>query len=233
LKKKKLIDVVAIIPARSGSKGIKNKNIKKIKNKPLIAWAIDICKKSKKIDYFFLLTDSLYYKKLAIKYGGNVPFHRPKSISKSSSTDLDFVKYSLKKLSEININPRILVNIRPTTPIRKHHVIDEAIKKFLKKINQYSALRSVEEMSETSYKTLIIENNIAKPIIRKYTMDEVNLSRQSFKKTYLPNGYIDIYKIDNIKKTKTLYGKKVLAFKTERTIEIDTNFDLKIAKKLV
>ena len=88
-------------------------------------------------------------------------------------------------------------------------------------------------MSETSYKTLIIDKNIAKPILGKYTMDEINLPRQSFKKTYKPNGYIDIYKVENLKKTKTLYGKKVLAFKTERTIEIDSMYDLNLARKLV
>ena len=101
---KKNYKVVAVIPARSGSKGIKDKNIQKIKNKPLIAWAIETCKLSKKIDFFFVLTDSLKYKKIAKKHGAPVPFARPKSISKNTSTDLEFVKYSIKKLAEKNIS---------------------------------------------------------------------------------------------------------------------------------
>ena len=230
---KKKIETVAIIPARSGSKGIKNKNIQKIRNKPLLAWAIDACKKSKKIDYFFVLTDSSVYKKIAIKYGSNVPFKRPKSISKDSSTDIEFVKYSIKKLAELKIYPKIILNIRPTTPFRDYKIIDKAITIFKKNYKKYSSLRSVEEMSETSFKTLIIENKVAKPAMKKYSMDQINSSRQSFKKTYIANGYIDIYKTEYIINNKKLYGHKSLAFQTKRTIEIDDLYDLKLARRII
>jgi CMP-N,N'-diacetyllegionaminic acid synthase len=229
--KKKPIEVVAIIPARSGSKGIKNKNIQKIKNKPLLAWAIEVCKKSKKIDYFFVLTDSSNYKMIAKKYGAFSPFERPKSISKDTSTDIEFVKYSIKKLSEINIYPKIIVNLRPTTPFRNYKIVDKAIKIFLKKMNEYSSLRSVEEMPETALKTLFVEEGVAKPIIKNYTMEDISKPRQNFQKTYSANGYLDIYKVDIVKK-KSLYGNKVLAYETERTTEIDSPYDLKIARKL-
>jgi len=86
-------------------------------------------------------------------------------------------------------------------------------------------------MPETSFKTVIVENKIAKPIIKKYTMDKINSPRQKFKKTYSPNGYIDIYKTQNIIKNKNLYGKKTLAFLTRRTIEIDDLYDLELARK--
>ena len=230
--KKKNITTVAIIPARSGSKGIKNKNIQKIKNKPLLAWSIDVCKKSKKIDYFFVLTDSTIYKNIAEKYGSKVPFDRPKSISKDSSTDIEFVEYSLKKLFKLNIYPKIIINIRPTTPFRDYKVIDRAITYFKKNFKNYSSLRSVEEMSETSYKNLIIKNKILKPIIKDFTMDKIDSPRQNFKKTFFANGYIDIYKTDYVLKNKKLYGNKSLAFPTKRTIEIDDLFDLKLARKI-
>lgn len=229
--KNKEITTVAIIPARSGSKNIINKNIKKIKNKPLLVWAIETCKMSKKIDYFFVLTDSNSYKHLAEKNGAKVPFKRPKSISRDSSNDLEFVEYSIKKLAEIKIYPKIIVNIRPTTPFRDYKVIDRAINNFIKNYKHYSSLRSIEEMPETSFKTVILENKIAKPIIKKYTMDQINSPRQKFKKTYSPNGYIDIYKTENIVKNKNLYGKKSLAFLTKRTIEIDDLYDLELARK--
>lgn len=227
----KKIETVAIIPARSGSKGIKNKNIKKIKKKPLLVWAIDACKKSKEIDYFFVLTDSKKYKHIATKHGADVPFDRPKSISNANSTDLMFVKYSLKKLSEFNINPKLIVNIRPTTPFRDYKIIDSAIR-FLKKKTIYSSLRSVEEMSETALKTLFVNNGVAKPIIKNFSMDKIGSPRQKFKKTYSANGYVDIYKVQTVKNKNSLYGKKVFAFLTNKTIEIDSIEDLKIARKL-
>ena len=230
---KKNIKVVAIIPARSGSRSVKNKNIQKIKNKPLLGWAIETCKKSKEIDYFFVLTDSDYYKRIAIKYGANVPFNRPKSISTNTSSDIEFIEYSIKKLQNLKIYPKLIVNMRPTTPFRNYKKIDRAIKFFLKNIKTYTSLRSVEEMSESSFKTVIVKNKIAKPILQKYTMDEINLPRQGFKKTYLPNGYIDIYKTQHIKKNRNLYGKKVSAFITDKTIEIDTKYDLQLAKRII
>ncbi len=230
---KKNFKVVAIIPARSGSKGIKNKNIQKIKNKPLLGWAIETCKLSKKIDYFFVLTDSLKYKKIAKKYGAPVPFERPKSISKDTSTDLEFVKYSIKKLSKKNINPTLIVNIRPTTPFRSYKIVDKAISTFVKKIKNYSSLRSVEEMPETALKSLFVEKDIAKSIIKKKTMDDINLPRQKFKKTYYANGYVDIYKTSIVKNKNKLYGNKVIAFHTDRTIEIDSSFDLNLARKIL
>tara|TARA_Y100000389_G_C17415794_1_gene493617 strand:+ start:568 stop:1263 length:696 start_codon:yes stop_codon:yes gene_type:complete len=225
------IKTVAIIPARSGSKGIKNKNIQKINNKHLLGWAIETCKLSKEIDYFFVLTDSSKYKNIAKKYGALAPFIRPKSISKDNSTDLEFVKYSIKKLSEININPKIIINIRPTTPFRSHKVVDNAINIFLKKIKKYTSLRSVEEMPETALKTLFVKNKLAKPIMKNLNMEEINLPRQNFQKTYSANGYVDIYKVETIKKN-ILYGNKVFAYQTERTIEIDTKYDLQIARKI-
>lgn len=123
--------------------------------------------------------------------------------------------------------------MRPTTPFRNYKKIDRAIKFFLKNIKTYSSLRSVEEMSESSFKTVIVKNKIAKPILQKYTMDEINLPRQGFKKTYLPNGYIDIYKTQHIKKNRNLYGRKVSAFITDKTIEIDTKYDLQLAKRII
>jgi CMP-N,N'-diacetyllegionaminic acid synthase len=230
---KKKINVVAIIPARSGSKGVKNKNIQKIKNKPLLAWTIDTCKKSKKIDYFFVLTDSKTYAKVARKYGAQVPFDRPKSISQDNSTDMEFVKYSLLKLSEMNIYPTIIINLRPTTPFRNSRIIDKAIENFKKNFEKNTSLRSVEEMSETSLKSVFVKNGMLKPLYKKYSMDDINSSRQKFKKTYFPNGYIDIYKVSNIQKKKTLLGNRVLAFYTERTIEIDSYYDLKLARKMI
>ena len=88
--------------------------------------------------------------------------------------------------------------MRLTTPFRNYKKIDEH--QAFKNIKTYSSLRSVEEMSESSFKTVIVKNKIMKPILQKYTMDEINLPRQGFKKTYLPNGYIDIYKTQHIKK---------------------------------
>ena len=108
-------------------------------------------------------------------------------------------------------------------------MIDKAINIFSKNIKKYTSLRSVEEMSETALKSLFVEKNIAKSIIRNNSMDDINFPRQKFKKTYYANGYVDIYKTSLVKNKNKLYGNKVMRF-TDRTIEIDSVFDLNLAE---
>ena len=85
--------ILAIIPARSGSKSIKNKNIIPYKGKPLLAHSILSAKNSSNVDKVIVSTDSIYYKKVAESYGADVPFLRPKKISSSKSLDIDYIKH--------------------------------------------------------------------------------------------------------------------------------------------
>ena len=212
-------DVIALIPARSGSKSIKNKNIKLLGGKPLIAWSIESCKKSKFIKNIVVSTDSKIYANIAVKYGATHIIYRPKKISLDNSTDYQLFKHAIKSLNFLSY--KYIAHIRPTTPIREKGIIDKAILSFKKK--NCSSLRSVHEMPESAYKTFEIKKNMLKPICGfKQSLDYFSLPRQNFKKTYAANGVIDIYKKDHIIKKKELYGKKSLAFKTPFTYEIDT-----------
>ncbi|MDA9658357.1 acylneuraminate cytidylyltransferase family protein [Candidatus Pelagibacter sp.] len=210
--------VIAIIPARSGSKGIKNKNIKIFKKKPLIYWSIKSCIESKIIKKIYVSTDSKKYAKISIDSGADKIIMRPKKISKDKSTDLEFITHAMKNIS---INYDIIAHIRPTTPLRKKGLIDLAIKKFIKSKN--NSLRTVNEMSETAYKTFEIRDNLLKGICNSSkTLDDLNAPRQFFKKTYSANGVVDLYKKDFVLKNKKLFGKKSMAFVTDFTNEIDT-----------
>tara|TARA_B100001013_G_C24509598_1_gene402455 strand:+ start:27 stop:767 length:741 start_codon:yes stop_codon:yes gene_type:complete len=221
--------IIAIIPARSGSKGLKNKNIKFLGGHPLLAWSIELCKKIKLIDYFLVSTDSKKYAKIALKYKSPIPFLRPKKISKKFSTDYALINHALSELSRIKINPEIIVYIRPTTPLRNPKQINEAIKAFMRNKYKMHSLRSVHEMSETAYKSYEISNKkLLKPILKKIKfLDKVNLPRQNFKKTYVANGIVDIFSSYFIKKNKMLYGSKVMPFITSPTTEVDNINDFK------
>lgn len=221
--------IVAVIPARSGSKGLINKNIKLLNGHPLLAWSVAICKKAKLIDYVLVSTDSKKYAKIAKKYKAQVPFLRPENISRDFSTDYEFIDHALNKLSQLKINPEIIVHIRPTTPLRDPKQIDKAIKCFIRNKNRATALRSVHEMSETAYKAFeISKKELLKPILKKIKfLDKVNEPRQKFKKTYVANGIIDIYSVSFIKKKKMLLGSKVIPFITSPTTEVDNINDFK------
>ena len=221
-------EVLAIIPARSGSKGILDKNIKKLGNHSLLGWAIQSCKKAKLIDRVLVSTDSLEYSKLAIEYGAEVPFIRPENISADNSTDYDFIKHLLDWLKENGGEPKYIIHIRPTTPLRNPKLIDEALVIFKKSV-EATSLRSVHEMSESAYKTFEFNNNgyLKSLGLINNSIDFLNKPRQSFPKTYQANGYVDILSVSYIRLSKKLHGNRVLPFITPYVHEVDTLNDFK------
>ncbi len=112
--------------------------------------------------------------------------------------------------------------MRPTTPLRKLQTMKKILNFFIKNIKKYDSLRSVQKMSESSFKSFIIENkNKLTPILKNdKKLDYFNKPRQFFKDTFFPNGYMDIYKTKNLN-SKSLYGKTTAAYITENIVEID------------
>ena len=222
--------VWALVPARSGSKRLKNKNLKKIKNLSLVARAVIVCKKSNKIDRVFLSTDSKKIRKEGLKYGAEAPFLRSKKNSRDTSNDFNVLKEFLQKTYRIEkMIPKYLIFIRPTTPIRKSKVINSAIKKF-RNLKNYDSLVSVHEMNEPIHKKFFIINKKLKPIVKSMTIDHANNPRQNFKKSYTANGYLDIIKTQNVLLKKTYLGKNCYPFITQNSIDIDDQNDFEIAK---
>lgn len=230
LKKK----IIAIVPARSGSKGIRDKNLKKISKFSLLNWTIKAALKSKRIKDVYVSTDSKEYAEKSIGYGAKVPFLRPKNISKDNSIDLELFIHAVNEIIKIDKKIKYVVHLRPTTPFRDPKILDRAIQAFEKNKNFHS-LRSVQEMSESAIKSVVLikKNQIVPIKKKKNNLDYYNKPRQIFEKTYIYNGYIDVYKIDFIRKKKLLLGKKVFAFKTPNTLEIDSINDLQMCRMLI
>lgn len=219
-------DLVAIIPARSGSKGVPNKNINLISGRPLLAYSIAVARLVKKIERIFVSTDSEYYARIAQKYGAETPFLRPAELSDDRSTDYDVIKHALDWiLANEGYQPKYLVYLRPTSPLRDATYIEAAIERINKNDNATS-LRSVHEMSETSYKTLEIEGSYLKCICTgAFDIESANQPRQTYPRTYHPNGYVDIVKSSYVIKNKRAFGDKVIALVTPPIVEIDTMDD--------
>lgn len=226
--------IYALIPARSGSKGVPHKNIRKLGGHSLIEWAIKSCKKSSLIDDIYISTDSLLYCEEAIKYGAKAPFLRPKEISNDLSTDYEMFIHALNWFNVHLEEPDLFIHIRPTTPLRDHKVIDKAITFFLKNPDSTS-LRSVHEMSESAYKTFeISKQSKLVPIFgNRFEKDMVNQPRQSFPKTFVANGYVDIISPKLVRKYKSLHGKNILPFITPTTHEIDNEHDFNYLNFLI
>tara|TARA_B100002051_G_C16736043_1_gene641257 strand:- start:2530 stop:3249 length:720 start_codon:yes stop_codon:yes gene_type:complete len=222
----------ALIPARSGSKTIKNKNIKKIDNKPLIYYSLNFAKNIKFFDKIIFSSDSNKYLKMASKYGKFYLHKRNKFSSSDSATDYDIFRNFLadhRKVSDVL--PKYFAHLRPTTPVRSKQTVVKALKNFKKNSKKYSSLRSISLMSETSFKSLRIVNKKLCSIINKdYDMDLYNNPQGFFPKTYVANGIIDIYLTKNIIKGYLL-GKKVYPFVVkDLNSDIDSLQDFKFVE---
>ena len=221
--------ILAIIPARSGSKSIKDKNIVSYKGKPLLAHSVLVAKKSSKIDRIIVSTNSKKYKKIAEAYGAEVPFLRPNKISTSKSLDAEFIKHCCFFLIKNNYIPDVVVLLRPTTPNRDIKVIDKGINYFLKNLKKYDSMRSVSIFNQPPQKMFQIKKNSLIGFFNNFYRGEYHSKpRQEFPITYLPNGYIDAFKTDYFikKKNNELFGK-MLPFITKETLDIDEKRDFK------
>lgn len=230
--------IVCIIPARSGSKGIKHKNIKNFKNKPLLAWSIEQAKHCNYKMRIIVSTDSKEYKNIALKNGAEVPFLRPKEISQDKSVDIELIQHAINFLEENEkYKPDIILQLRPTQPLRKVEDINNCLKIFIENFDKYDSLRTVVEFEKSPFKMYTINedktnllplfdniNNIKEPF---------NQCRQFLPKTYLHNGYIDIIKT-SILKDNTISGKKIYPYIMDKndTIDIDNSNDWEKATKI-
>ena len=217
-------DIVALIPARSGSKGVPNKNIRLLSGVPLIAYSIAVALKSDLIDRVIVSTDSEEYAQISRGYGAEVPFLRPMDISGDTATDTQWINHAIEwfKQSEGYV-PRYLVHLRPTTPLRDPSVVDDALRSFVgDDDNEYTALLSVHKMAESSYKTFEMEGGKLKCLCNKgFDIESTNLARQSFPLTYNANGYVDVIRSELVQSCGKVHGDRVKAYITETTYEVD------------
>ena len=218
--------VYSLIPARSGSKGVPDKNIKNLAGYPLIAYSITASRKARCINRTVVSTDSRKYAEIASSFGAEVPFMRPAELSGDKSTDIEcllhFLDYFQKNEKGI---PEYVVHLRPTTPVREVAIIEKAVA-LIVSMPDATALRSVHELPETAYKCLEIVNGRLKPMgTDSFDMDVANLPRQFFPPTYSANGYVDIIKIESFLKTGKIHGSHVIPLLTPVTREVDTTED--------
>ena len=224
--------ILCLIPARSGSKGLKDKNIRDFKGKPLIAHSI---LQAKECDFgesmrIIVTTDSKKYAEVAKKYGAEVPFIRPADISQDMSTDLEFMKHAVHWLKENeNYEADIILQLRPTQPLRKVEDINKTLSIFIENYANFDSLRTVIEFEKSPYKMYRINNNVLEPLftsVDDITNEPYNQCRQKLPTTYLHNGYIDILKTSILQEDK-ISGSKIFPYIMNKkdTIDIDTEED--------
>ena len=212
-------EIIAIIPARSGSKSLVNKNIKELHGHPLIAYSIAVAKLSKKIDRVIVSTNSKEYAKIAKQYGAEVPFMRPNKFSTDVATDKDFLVHAMNWFEENEgYSPEYWVHLRPTTPLRSFEEIDKAIEIITQDKNATS-LRSGHKAPESPLKWFLKEKKYFRGLVSD---EDYNLPKEAFDQIYIPDGFVDIVRSSFVMKNTKIHGDKMIGFESPVCSEVDS-----------
>ncbi len=225
-------NILGLIPARVGSKGLPGKNIKLLSGKPLIAWTIEHALKSKYLDRIVVSTDDKEIAEVSRKYGAEIPFIRPKELAEDNAKGIDVVLHAIDWFRK-NDNRKqydLLMLLQPTSPLRKSEDIDKAIELlFLKEAKAIVSICEVDH--HPLWANTLPEDGCMKDFIRKETM---NKNRQELPVYYRLNGAIYLAYCNYVKQYKSFMGKDTFAYKMpkERSIDIDDKIDFKLAEIL-
>ena len=230
--------ILAIIPARGGSKKIPKKNIKLLAGKPLIAYTIEEALKSKHITRISVSTDDENIAKIARDFGAEAPFLRPSELAKDHVTDLPVFQHCLNWLRENeNYIPDIIVHLRPTAPLRKIHHIDSGIELLLKS-PEADSVRSVTSVGQHPLKMWKIENNKLIPFISEKSSgikESYNMPRQKLPKAYIQNGSVDVLWTNTILEKNSMSGDIIVPLVMEEleSVNIDSEIDFLLAELIM
>lgn len=221
---------LAIIPARKGSKGVKDKNIKLLKGKPLMAHTIQAAIDSEMFDRIIVSTDSEYYASIARKYGSDVPFLRDTANSSDNASSWDVVKEVLSKLKNVGQTFDSFALLQPTSPLRDGSDIKKAYKVLKQKYAE--SIVSVCEMEHSPLWSNVLPQDHS---LAHFIRQEGEKKRQDLEKYYRLNGAIYIATVNSFLEKNTVYGEKSFAYimETSKSVDIDTELDFIIAEAIM
>lgn len=222
------MSVLALIPARGGSKGIPGKNIMEILGRPMIAYSIRQAHQSEEIDRVVVSTDHEETAEIAAEWGAEVPFLRPAEYARDDSPDLDVFRHALEWLrDEEGYEPEAVVHLRPPGPARRVSVIDQAVR-LLRSDPHADAVRSIEVASQTPFKMWFMGSDgyLTPALTREGEPDSQSVPRQSLPLAYWQNGYVDVIRPRAVLEAGSMWGRRVLPLEVEAHVELDYPEDI-------
>ena len=233
-----MTEILALIPARGGSKGIPRKNIRTFAGYPLVAWSIAAGLQAKSVSRVIVSTDDEEIAAVAREYGAETPFMRPRELAQDRTTDLPVFQHALKCLEDIEAyKPRIVVQLRPTSPIRPMDCVDGAVRILVEHADADS-VRGVVPAGQNPHKMWRF-NGYEKPMKPLLEVEGItepyNAPRQTLPPTYWQTGHIDVIRASTITGKQSLTGNVVypLVIDPRYTVDIDTPADWEKYEALV
>lgn len=223
--------ILAIIPARGGSKGVPRKNIKEICGKPLISYTIEAAKRSKYIDRVIVSTDDIEIETVSKNYGAEVPFLRPNELAGDNSPTIDCVIDVIKRLKiDEGYFPDYIALLQCTSPLRDENHINEAVEELMN--SKMDGIVSINEVENNPYWTNVINNGRL-----EYFLEEGKkiTRRQDLPKIYAMNGAIYIISTEVLIKEKTFEPDNICGYimNSTESVDIDELLDFKIAELIM
>jgi N-acylneuraminate cytidylyltransferase len=216
--------VLAIIPARGGSKGLPRKNVLPLLNHPLISYSIEAALQCPLIDRTIVSTDSEEIARVALQYKAEVPFMRPVEFAKDQSTDIEVFVHALEWLGEHEgYHPEIIVQLRPTSPVRFLIDVEKCINALIASPDADS-LRVVTPAPITPYKMWVVSNDSQpmQPLLHlEHVKEPFNEPRQRLPQVYWQTGTLDVIRSKTILEKKSMTGGKILPYIIENTFAVD------------
>jgi len=221
--------ILAVIPARGGSKRIPGKNIRNLMGKPLIAYSIQAAAKSKYVDRVVVSTDDKEIAGVSKNWGAQV-IDRPSQLATDASKTIDAILHALSTLKKENYVPQIVILLQPTSPLRTNFDIDNAIEIFQK--NKCDSVISVLG-AERSLNWLMRRKSPY--LVPASTKTNFEKESQNLPELYLPNGAIYVLSASKIIKEKKIYLSKILPYimPKEKSIDIDEEPDFKLIEDIL
>ncbi len=219
---------LAFIPARAGSKGVKDKNIKELAGKPLIAYTIEEAVRSNIFEDIIVSTDSTKIAEVARLYGANVPFLRPKELALDDSPTMDAIFHCLDYMINNGKKYDIIMLLQPTSPLRQWYHIKEAYELFNEK--QADFVVSLCECEHSPLWTNTIDEDLR---IDNFIRQEVkNVRRQDLATYYRLNGAVYVAKVDKLLEEKSFFGRNSYAYIMNKysSVDIDSIEDFEFAE---
>jgi N-acylneuraminate cytidylyltransferase len=229
-------EVLAIVQARGGSKGIHRKNLQLLGKHPLVAYSIASGLASKVVTRLIVSTDDEEIAKVSKQYGAEVPFLRPSELATDDALDFSLFEHALQWLETYeNYRPQVLVQLRPTTPLLPRGLIDKAVGLLLDD-PKADCVRGITKSSQNPYKMWRMEENgYLVPLMESEFNEPYNMPRQKLPITYWQTGHIDVIRYETIINKRSLTGHWIRPILVEQQycISIDTPHDLYLANLIL
>jgi CMP-N-acetylneuraminic acid synthetase len=223
------LEVLAIIPARGGSKGIPRKNVVELLGRPLLWWSVRAALEAKTVTRTVLSTDDAEMAEVGRAAGAEVPFLRPAELAGDDVLDLPVFEHVLTTLASTEgYRPDLVVHLRPTSPLRPPGLIDEGVRT-LAADPEADSLRAVTPPSNNPFKMWRIEDGVLVPLVDSGIPEQYNQPRQVLPPAWWQTGTLDVMRRETILELRSMTGRRILPMVIDADLAVDIDDPVSLA----